>query len=333
MKQLQRSVSGGRFHEQRIQAPTPCRPIEGESMIEAEDRIAFSAIGDRPRVRWPGDARVALWIAPNIEHYEYQPPAHPIRNAYPRMPHPDVLAYGGKDYGNRAGVWRMFEMFDALGLRATVSLNLGVIEHYPEVFEACEARGWDYLGHGLYNTRYMWGVSEEHERDHIHQCVELFRRRTGRQLQGWLSPALSHTLLTPDLVAEAGIRYLCDLVHDDQPFPVRVRRGRLMSLPYSVDLNDAVTHRQGFEAEAFARMITDTFETLWQEGEHGGRVMCVAIHPYNMGQPHRVKHLHRALASIVARPGVWRATGSEIADWYDQHYFDAVSAHCAGSHR
>lgn len=176
----------------------PSDPVgdpEGDrlSMIAAEQRIAPRSIVDRPRLRWPGDARVALWIVPNIEHYEYLPPPHPIRNAYPRMPHPDILAYGGKDYGNRAGLWRMFESFDALGLRGTVSLNLGVIEHYPEVFEACESRSWDYLGHGLYNTRYMWGVSEDHEREHIAQCVDIFRRRTGRQLQGWLSPALSHT--------------------------------------------------------------------------------------------------------------------------------------------
>lgn len=295
-------------------------------MISAEDRIAYRAIHDRPRIQWPGGARVALCVVPNIEHYEYLPPAHPIRDAYPRTPHPDVFSYGGKDYGNRAGLWRMMDVLDKHGLRGTVSLNLGVIEHYPEVFEACEARGWDYLGHGLYNTRYMWGVPEEEERAHIVQCVDLFRRATGRQLAGWLSPALSHTLLTPDLVAEAGIRYLCDLVHDDQPWPVRVRRGSLISMPYSVDLNDAVTYRQGFESEDFARMVIDTFDTLWREGAESGRVMSIAIHPYNMGQPHRSRHLDAALTHILSHEGVWRATGSEIADWYCEHQLPMVGS-------
>ncbi len=219
----------------------------------------------------------------------------------------------------------MFEVFDKHRIRGTVSLNLAVIEHYPEVFAACEARKFDYMGHGLYNTRYMWGVSEVEERAHIATCVNLFRRRTGRQLAGWLSPALSHTLLTPDLVAEAGIRYYCDLVHDDQPWPVRVRQGRLITLPYSVDLNDAVAYRQGFEAEDFARMITDTFDTLWREGEESGRVMCIAVHPYNMGQPHRIAHLDAALGYIMSHQGVWAATGSEMADWYYQNMWDKVA--------
>ena len=162
-------------------------------------------------------------------------------------------------------------------------------EASPEAgLAACEERRWDFMGHGMYNTRYLWGATEDEERAHIAECVELYRQRTGRQLQGWLSPALSHTLRSPDLVAEAGIRYYCDLVHDDQPWPARVRAGRLITVPYSVDLNDAVTHRQGYEAEDYARMAIDTFDTLWREGEQSGRVMCIAVHPYNMGQPHRI---------------------------------------------
>ena len=294
----------------------------------AENRIAYAPIGRRPTLEWPGGARVAFWVVPNIEHYEYLPPPHPIRNAYPRMPHPDVQAYGGKDYGNRAGLWRMFDVRDRYRIRATASLNLAVIEHYPEVFAACEQRGWDYMGHGMYNTRYMWGVSEDDERAHIAQCVDLFRRHTGRQLQGWLSPALSHTLRTADLVAEAGIRYFCDLVHDDQPWPVRVRSGRLITLPYSVDLNDAVTQRQGYEAEDFARMVIDTFDTLWREGATSPRVICIAVHPYNMGQPQRIGHLEAALAHIMGHDGVWAATGTEIADWYYRTTWNEAAPLC-----
>ena len=294
-------------------------------MISAEERVAYRSMPERPAIKWPGGARVALWVIPNVEHYEYLPPPHPLRNAYPRMPHPDIVAYGGKDFGNRAGLWRLFETFDRYDIRGTVSLNLGVIDHYPEVFAACEERHWDYMGHGLYNTRYMWGVSEEEERAHIQQCVDIFRRRTGKQLQGWLSPALSHTLLSPDLVAEAGIRYYCDLVHDDQPWPVRVRKGRLISVPYSVDLNDAVTYRQGYESEDFARMIVDTFDTLWREGAESGRVMSIAVHPYNMGQAHRIGHLDAALKYIASHKDVWLATGSEISDWYYENMWDKVA--------
>ena len=281
-----------------------------------ESRLSYSPITARAPWRLPGGARVAFWIVPNIEHYEYLPPPHAQRNAYPRTPHPDVLTYGQKDFGNRVGLWRMFELLDAHGLRATVSLNIAAFEHYPIIFEQCEKRRWDYMGHGLYNTRYLWGASEEEERSLITECVDTFRRWTGRQLGGWLSPALSHTPWTPDLVAEAGIGYYCDWAHDDQPTELAVQSGSLVTVPYSIDLNDAVVYRQGFEADDFARMIKDTFDTLYREGAESGRVMCIAVHPYNMGQPHRLRYLDEALSYILQHDGVWPATGQEIADCY-----------------
>ena len=128
------------------------------------DRVAYSPIIERPPLRWPNGARVALWVCPNIEHYEYLPDPVRIRDPWPRMPHPDILGYGVKDYGNRVGLWRMFEVMDRYEIRCTVSLGLAVIDHYPEVFAACEERGWDYMCHGVYNTQYLWGLPEDEER-------------------------------------------------------------------------------------------------------------------------------------------------------------------------
>lgn len=294
------------------------------------DRLAYSAITGRPRLRWPDDARVALLLVPNVEFYEYLPPPNPLRDPWPRTPHPDVLGYGVRDYGNRVGLWRLFEVLDRHGIRATVSLNLSVFEHFPELLGECEQRGWDYMCHGLYNTRYLWGLPEEDEAAEIAECVATYRRLTGRPLAGWFSPAMSMTLRTPDLVAEAGIKYYCDYPCDDQPFPLKVRSGRLLSMPYTVDLNDAVVARQGHESDVFAAMIIDQFDTLYAEGAGSGRVMSIAVHPYLMGQPHRIRHLDEALAHICAHPGVWQATGEEIADWYYAHMWDAMQAHLAG---
>lgn len=291
------------------------------------DRVAYSAMPDRPALDWPEGKRLALWICPNIEHYELLPPVGPVRNPYPRTPHPDILTYGGKDYGNRIGLWRLLEVMDRHRLRGTVSLSLAVLDHYPEILEACEARGWDYMGHGLYNTRYVWGVPEDEERALIADCMERYHRHTGRTLPGWFSPALSHTWSTPDLVAEAGLRYYCDWFHDDQPFPMRVRGGRLITVPYSTDLNDAVCHRQGYEADGFARLIRETFDVLYREG---GRVMCIAVHPYWVGQPHRIDAFDEALAYVLGHDGVWAATGSEIADWYYARHYDRVVATLPG---
>jgi allantoinase len=284
--------------------------------VPGEQRIAYCAAPDRVPLRWPGGARVALWVTPNIEHYEYLPAQVRVRNPWPRTPHPDILGYGLRDYGNRVGVWRLMEVFDRFKLPCTVSLSLAVLDMYPEITEAMLKRQWEFMSHGLYNTRYHWNMSEDEERAAIDECQQIHRRVTGRPLNGWFSPAASNTLHTPDLVAEAGIGYLCDMYHDDQPTPVRVRRGTLTSLPYSMEINDSIAWRRGQEGAAFAQKICDEFDTLYAEGQTHGKVMNIAVHPFIMGQPHRIEHLSRALSYVLGHPGVWCATGSEILASY-----------------
>lgn len=292
--------------------------IQTSTVIAGADRLDHSPLPARPPLRWPGGARVALWVAPNIEHYEYLPEQVRVRNPWPRVPHPDILGYGLRDYGNRVGVWRLMEVFDRFQLPVTVSLSMAVLDMYPDVAEAMMKRQWEFMSHGLYNTRYHWNMSEAEERAAIEECQAIHLRHTGQRLAGWFSPAASNTRLTPDLVAESGIRYLCDLYHDDQPTPVRVRSGQLTSLPYSMEINDSIAWRRGVEAEAFAQKIRDEFDTLHAEGEVHGRVMNIAVHPFIMGQPHRVEALSQALEYILGKGGVWCATGAQIVDWYRQ---------------
>lgn len=287
--------------------------------MKVAQRLDYSALPQRAPLSWPGGARVALWVAPNIEHYEYLPEKIRLRNPWPRVPHPDILGYGLRDYGNRVGVWRLMDLFDRLHLPVTVSLSLSVLDLYPELAEAMIEREWEFMSHGLYNTRYHWNLSDDEEREAIEECQAIHVRHTGRRLKGWFSPAASNTVRTPDLVAESGIEYLCDLYHDDQPTPVNVRKGQLISLPYSMEINDSIAWRRGQEAEAFARKICDEFDVLHAEGAVHGRVMNVAVHPFIMGQPHRIAALEKALRYILGHEGVWCATGSQITDWYRQH--------------
>jgi peptidoglycan/xylan/chitin deacetylase (PgdA/CDA1 family) len=279
-------------------------------------RFDYSAAPDRLPLRWPGGARVALWVAPNIEHYEYLPKKIRVRNPWPRTPHPDILGYGVRDYGNRVGVWRLMEVFDSFRLPCTVSLSMSVLQMYPDIADAMLKRSWELMSHGLYNTRYHWDMSQDEERAAIQECQDIHRTFTGKPLQGWFSPAASNTLNTPDLIAEAGISYLCDLYHDDQPTPLRVRKGELFSLPYSMEINDSIAWRRGQEAEAFAKKICDEFDTLYAEGADHGKVMNIAVHPFIMGQPHRIDHLSRALEYVLGHSGVWCATGSQIIASY-----------------
>jgi allantoinase len=296
-------------------------------LIQPEDRLFHAPLPLRPKLTWPGGARIAVWVCPNIEHYEFLPAQFRQRDPWPRTPHPDVLSYSLKDYGNRAGVWRIMEVLDAHGIRGSVSFSMAVGGMFPEILDAMLARDWDVFSHGLFNTRYHWGLSEDAERAEIAAGVDAWRRMSGQQLRGWFSPAASNTLRTPDLVAEAGISYLCDLYHDDQPTPLRVRSGRLISLPYQMDINDAVAIGAGaMEGEDFARAACDAFDTLYAEAEAQPRVMCVALHPYIFGRPHRIRYLDDILSHLRRHDGVWFATGAEMADWYLAHHYDAAVA-------
>ena len=290
-------------------------------------RVDYSPIIDRPTIKWPHGARVALWIAPNIEHYEYLPDYDGLRDPWPRTPYPDVQQYSYRDYGNRVGFWRMLGVLDRHRIRCCISLNMAVLEHFPEIAEAMVERDYDFMSHGIYNTRYLNGYSEEQEREFYRDNIDTLRRHTGKQLKGMLGPAISGTERTPDLMAEAGLIYHTDWMHDDQPVPIKVRSGKLVSVPYSIELNDVTVFRNGYEGEDFAWICKAQFDQLYREGAESGRVMCIALHPYLIGQPHRVKYLDEALGYIMAHEWVWQTTADEIAEYYIANYYDQAVAH------
>lgn len=288
------------------------------------ERFAFATAQDRPNLGWPDGRRLAVWVVPNVEHYEFIPSVRGVRNPWPRCAPPDGLNYPRKEYGNRIGLGRLLDVSARTGIRFTASLSLAVPEMFPEQFAEMRACGWDFMCHGLYNTHYLWGLPQEAERAFIADCQRRMMQATGTPITGWFSPACSHTTATADLVAEAGIQYYCDLYHDDQPFPVRTRSGSLISLPYSMHVNDVVLHLSGADGGDFADVVTDEFETLYAESERGGRVLCIACHPYISGQPHWIDAFERALRHVASHDDVWLATGSEISDWYRQHHLATV---------
>jgi len=290
---------------------------------------------ERPRIAWPNGARVALWIAPNIEFYEYRPPANPQRKPWAR-PLPDVLGYSHRDYGNRAGWQRMMAAMDEAGFRGSVSLNVALCEHHPEIIEECAKRGWEFFSHGIYNTRYTYGMSEAQEKAMIRDSIETIHRHTGQRCAGYLAPALSHSERTMDLFSEAGHElfgdeaafYTCDLFHDDQPTPVKVRSGRkFISVPYSLEMNDTIVYAVNkVEPRQYLTMLKRHFDRLYAEGAESGTVMCIPTHNYQISCPHRIKAFEEALEYITGHSDVWVTTGREIAQHYLQHHYDAAVA-------
>lgn len=281
----------------------------------------------RPKIRWPGDARVALWIAPNIEFYELAPPPNPHRRPWPR-PLPDVLGYATRDYGNRIGHQRMMQVMDKYGLRGSVSLSTATLIHHPEVIALAAERDWEFFSHGIYNTRYTYGLDEAQEREMIEESMALIAKHTGQHCDGYLAPALSHSNSTIDLFAEAGGQYTCDLFHDDQPTPVHTRSGkRFVSVPYSLELNDTIGYVVNkVEPRRYGQMIKDAFDRLYAEGANSGTVMCVPLHAYQVSHPHRIRAFEEAMQYISSHEGVWKTTGREIAAHYLEHHYDEALA-------
>ena len=279
---------------------------------------------DRPKIIWPNGARVAFWVAPNIEFYEMAPPINPTWTP-PGRPVPDVMYYSQRDFGNRVGVWRMMEAMGRCGVRGSISLNIALCDHHPEIIEECAKRDWEFFSHGIYNTRFTYEMSEAQERELIEDAFATVEKHTGKKLAGWLSPALTNTERTMELIAEYGIKYTCDLFQDDQPQPLKVKSGRLISMPYSLEMNDIIVYNFDLSSPRhYAKVIKAQFEQLYEEGAESGTVMCIPLHPFLVGQAHRIGAFEEALAYITGHENVWVTTGQEIADWYYEHHYDTV---------
>jgi allantoinase len=287
----------------------------------------YSPYVGRPKIEWPGGARVAFWVAPNIEYYELNPPTNPSRTPWPK-PVPDVVPYSERDFGNRVGHWRLMDVMDRHNVRGSISLSIALCDHHPEIIKECVERDWEFYSHGIYNTRYSYNMNEAQERAIIEDSIETVKKHTGQMIAGYLAPALTHTERTMDLLAEYGLLYTCDLFIDDQPQPVNVKKGRLISVPYSLEMNDIIVYNQHFVSpRAYCDMLKANFDRLYEEGAESGTIMCIPLHAYAVGQAHRIAAFDEALEYITGHDGVWVTTGREIAQYYlDNHYDDAVAA-------
>ncbi len=270
----------------------------------------YQAIVDRPRITWPGGARVAVWVVPNIEHFHLELGSGA----------PDVRNISRRDYGNRVGLWRLMDVLTKHRVRGTVALNAEVGRYYPRIMEACQQLDWELMGHGLTNSTMLTGLAKADEAEIIRQTKAVIEAQ-GQKMRGWLGPGLTETWNTLDLLREAGAEYVCDWVNDDLPY--RMNNG-LYSIPYSIELNDMpLFNMPTISIADFERRVCDTFDVLYEEGAKNARVMCIALHPFLIGVPHRIRYLDRALAHITGHKDVWLATGSEIIRAYreqEQHF-------------
>lgn len=281
--------------------------------LKTHDRYAYVPLRGRTDYTWPGNRRLAVYFALNLEHFSYGEGLG--AELAPGGPQPDILNFAWRDYGNRVGAWYMLDAFDALGLPLAALVNSAMYDYAPSLLTACRARGDEIVGHGRTNAERQGHLDEAAERELIGHATARLTEAEGRSTEGWLGPWISHSHVTPDLLAEAGYRYLLDWCMDDQPVWFRCRGKRILAVPYPQEVNDipqiAVRKVSG---AAFADIIIDQFDEMLELSTTRPLVMGVALHAYLVGQPHRLRHLKRALRHIAKhRDRIWLTTPGAIA--------------------
>lgn len=285
--------------------------------MRPHDRIAYSPITDRPALRLPGGARLAVWVIVNVEEWDIDQPMPRTVLTPPAggSPSPDIPNWAWHEYGNRVGFWRMLEVFDDHAIPAVLAVNGACLTTYPQIAQAAQARQWEFLGHGFIQKN-MQKVDDEAEA--IRLTTEAIRALTGRPPRGWLGPGLTETWQTPDLLQEAGYDYVCDWVLDDQPVDLATRSGKTITgIPYTQECNDvAMMLIQHHSAREYYDRAMDQFEQLHHDARNSARVMALVVHPYIMGAPHRLKWFRKVIEDLTQREDVVFWTGSQILDWY-----------------
>lgn len=279
-------------------------------------RVAYSAIVDRPPLKVPDGGRMLVWVIVNVEHWSMER-AMPRTVLSPPMGQPlqpDLPNWAWHEYGMRVGFWRIHDALKNLGIVPTLAINGVVCESYPRVARAALESGWEFMGHGFVQGP-MHAVANQ--REAILQTVNAIKAFTGKAPRGWESPGLTETSQTIDFLAEAGIDYVADWVFDDQPVWIPASPRPVLSVPYSVEINDIpMMLLQSHSASEFYDRGVAQIDRLWQESETIPRVMAISVHPYITGAPHRIAMFEQLLAYVKSKPGVVIQTGEAINDWY-----------------
>lgn len=284
-------------------------------MLTDHGRYTYAAITRRADYSWPNGKRLAIYIGLNLEHFAFGEGLG--AEIAPGGPQPDVLNYAWRDYGNRVGAWRMLEMFDAMDLPASVIANSAMYEYAPELMMAFRARGDEFVGHGRTNSERQSTLSRQDEATLISEATTILNDAEGTPPKGWLSPWIAESHDTPDLLSEAGYGYTLNWCMDDQPIWMKTSAGPLLSIPYPQEVNDipSIAARKDGAAD-FADMIIGNFDEMLEQSMHQPLVMGIALHPYLVGQPYRLRQLRRALNHIAAhRDEVWLTRSGAIHDF------------------
>lgn len=282
------------------------------------DRYDWRMLAQRASPAWPGGRQLALWVNVGLQFFPMNPASKTRLPGSMTMPYPDLRHFTLRDYGNRVGIYRFLEAFDRYGVKPTMALNARLAERYPYLLDRLLARGDELVGHGWdMDSPHVAPLAPDAEAELVRRSLGRLRELSGQRVRGWVSPGRLETAATPELIAAEGIEYFCDWVNDDMPYRFRTANGPLWAMPLSAELEDRFILMDNLHsAESYMQQVMDACDLLLAEARAsgGGRILALSVHPWMLGQPHRIGYLEKALAYIMAQPGVWSASAGEIAD-------------------
>lgn len=286
-------------------------------MLRTHGRYDYSNITRRPDYCWPEDKRLAVYVAVNIEQFSYGE-GKGAAIAPPDQANSHSI-FSWRDYGNRVGIWRLFELFDALDIPIEAQLNTAIYDHCPDIPEKLRARGDEILGHGMTNSDEQGHLDEAAEAHHIRAVTATITQHEGQPPTGWMSPWLSNSEVTMDLLQEAGYRYVMDWTSDDQPIWLQTRHGRILSMPYPIECNDTrgiVWYR--YTSSEFADMLRDNFDEMLEQSARQPLVCPISLHPFVIGRPYRIRQLRRVFEHILRyRERIWLTRPRDICAYVE----------------
>ncbi|HEV7263413.1 MAG TPA: polysaccharide deacetylase family protein [Falsiroseomonas sp.] len=275
-----------------------------------------------PRIAWPEDARLALSFVVNVEEgAELSLTSGDARNEsiYEAREevdgHPDPCMESHFAYGSRAGIWRILDLFDAFGVKATFSACGRAIAATPALATAPAARGHEISAHGWRWERHA-GMAEATERAVIAATVQAIADAAGSRPVGWHTRSASSENTRRLLLEEGGFLYDSDCYDDDMPRSIaRPDGGRHVVLPYAFDTNDMRFGPGGgfVQPEDFSRYCISAMDWLLREGRGAPRMLSIGLHLRIIGRPARMRGLEAILEQIARTPGLWVARRRDIA--------------------
>jgi len=287
------------------------------------DLYDWSMLSERKPVQWPNDKKLVLWVNLNLQFF----PLNQQNNAVAvpggmKMPYPDLRHFSLRDYGNRVGVYRLFKALDKYGVKPTIAINGSLVERAPYLMDMVKERGDEVIAHGWQMDMLHTGdLTLDTENKRIQRCIETLQNRFKKPINGWLSPGRLQTKNTPELLAQNDITYMCDWVNDDMPYVFNTQKGELTALSLSNELDDFFILSSNLHSEnSYAEQIEDACDFLLEEAKNeGGRILALNVHPWLLGQPHRISAFEQILKHITSNKEVWSASAQDIVKtWKEQ---------------